>query len=289
MRILLLTLLLPAVFTPALADTSAGKKSESLAESVFEHMLPVIADAAEEDAASAVKGPRSVWKGNKPELVPRGIKNFQGSNTLVRSALSYGILRAAGFRVSQPWAVGGEQIGSALAFFEEKNQKNLEEAFQKLFGRALVKKRSGAGDQTTFTYDSASLEAAFKQLYLAPDATVGGVRAKVVYDTLFKDYVKHKAELIAGILDRKGFVAAASRDYVARSGKPGFDGLKFQDDLAQKLKSPLGDEPRLVGTLVRRHADGTLPAVLKMLRKVLGDYDPATLKALDSKLKSPSV
>jgi hypothetical protein len=267
------------------ADTSAGKKTESLAESVFEHMLPIIADAAEEDAASAVKGPRSVWKGSKPELVTKGIKNFQGSNTLVRSALSYGILRAAGFGVSQPWAVGGEQIGSALAFFEEKNQKNLEDAFQKLFGRALVKKRTGAGEQSSFAYDAASLEAAFKQLYLAPDATVGGTRAKVVYDTLFKDYVKHKAELIAGILERKGFIAGAARDFSARMGKPGFDGIAFNMELSQKLKSPLGDEPRLIGTLVRRHADGTLPAVLKMLRKVLADYDPATMKALDSKLR----
>jgi len=273
---------------PAQADTSTSGKRDSVAESVWASMLPVIADAAEEDRASPVKGPRTVWKGSQAQAVEQGIRNFQGSNTLVRAALSYGILRAGGFGVSQPWAVGGEQIGSALAFFEPKNQQNLEAAFHTLFGRALVKKRTGAGEQTRFAYDGASLQAAFDALYVAPDASIGKVRARLIYDTLFKDYLRQKAEAIATLLQRKGLIARAARDWQAQSARPGFDGVAFQAKLLESFPEPLKYEGRLVGTLVRRHADGTLPVVLKALRRVLGDYDPKTLERLDSRLKAPA-
>jgi len=39
---------------------------------------------------------------------------------------------------------------------------------------------------------------------------------------------------------------------------------------------------------VRRHADGTLPAVLEALRQVLRDYDPKTLEKLEAELRPPA-
>jgi hypothetical protein len=272
-------LALVIAITPSLAqaDMSAKKLHAPLAEDVYTNLLKVIADNAQADDTSPVKSGG------------RGIRNFQASNTVVRSALSYGILRAGGFDVSQDWAKSGEQIASALAFFDAKNQKNLEAAFAKLFGRALVKKRAGTGDQTRYSYDPAGLKAAFASVYVPPDATLGGARAQVVYDTLFRDWVAQRAETIALVLDRKGFLQQTARDLQAKASDPKFEGSMWQYALADKLPEPLKSEPRLIGTLVRRHADGTLPTVLELLRRVLGDYDPKTLERLGPRLKAPAV
>jgi hypothetical protein len=117
-----------------------------------------------------------------------------------------------------------------------------------------------------------------------PDGTVGGVRAQTVYDTLLKKWVAERAGTVAAVLDRKGFVAQAARDFKTLKG----DGLSWQMKLCDKLPEPLQREHRLVGTLVRRHADGTLPVVLKALRQVLRDYDPKTLEKLDARLRPPA-
>jgi hypothetical protein len=42
---------------------------------------------------------------------------------------------------------------------------------------------------------------------------------------------------------------------------------------------------RLVGTVIRREADGTLDELLAMVRRTLADYDPATSKRLDARLR----
>jgi hypothetical protein len=261
---------------PLRADTSARPpQTDSVPESVLSNMMTVLASAAEEDAASPVKA-------------PRGIRNFQGSNTLVRAALSYGILRTGGFGVAQAWAKEAENIGSALAFFDATNQKNLEASFKTLFGQSLVKARSGSGDDTRFSYNPAALEAAFTKLYVAPSTTVGGVRARVVYDTLFKSYVAQKAQAVAVVLSQKGFLASAAKDFTAQAANPKFEGAAWQDALASKLPAPAKENPRLVGTLVRRHADRSLPVVIKILRRILTDYDPKTLESLDARLRAPS-
>lgn len=265
-------------FIPAVlhADTSTqSPKVDSVPESVLSNMMTIIASGAEEDAASPVKA-------------PRGIRNFQASNTLIRSALSYGILRTGGFGVAQPWATAPESIGSALAFFDATNQKNLEASFKTLFGQSLVKARAGAGDNIRFSYNPAALEAAFGKLYVAPATTIGGVRAKAVYDTVFKSYVADKAEAIAAVLSQKGFVASAARDFTAQAANPKFEGSAWQYALAGKLSGPAKDNPRLVGTLVRRHADGSLPVVIKILRRILADYDPKTLEKVDARLRAPA-
>jgi hypothetical protein len=118
----------------ARADVSAkAPPKDEVAESVLGRMLEILGSVAEGDAASPVKA-------------PQGVRNFSGTNTVVRAALAYGVLRAGGFSVSQGWANTPELIGSAMAFFDEQNQKNLEASFRKLFGKTLVKSRSSTGD-----------------------------------------------------------------------------------------------------------------------------------------------
>jgi hypothetical protein len=111
----------------------------------------------------------------------------------------------------------------------------------------------------------------------------------MVYDTLLKKFVADKAEVVATVLGNQGALEAASRDYVKRAAQPGFDGLSAADAFAKTLPAGQRGEARVVGTLIRRQADGTLPLLVKMLRTVLSDYDPATFRKLSARLRSPGV
>jgi hypothetical protein len=289
MNRVLITALLATLPALGWADTSTKPPKETLAATVFDHMLPVIADSSEQDPKSPVRGAVTVWHNNVSTTESAGIRNFQGSNTAVRGALSYGIVRAAGSdlvpgsSVPPSEAHRGWAIANTYAFIDPPNQEKLEKAFHTLFGRALVKRRTGAFVE----YDRASLETAFAALYVKPGATLGGTQASVVYETLFKAYVASKAETVAAALAKKGWLAAKAKDYLAKVKDAKFDATEWQYGIVKELGDAQAGEARLVGTLVRRQADGTLPAIVKMLRTVLADYDAPTLKRLDSKLRSP--
>ena len=278
---------------PALgvADTStAPPLKKQLGQSMFEHMMEAVGDSAEVDERSPVKGPVTVWSSSSSNSKTSGLRNFQGSSSAFRGMVSYAIVRAAGrdlvpdAKAPASEAHRGWAILNTYAFIDTPNQERLEQAFRELFGHALIKKHVGP----FVAYDPAALDAAFTAMYVKPTVTLGGVPASVVYQTLFKDNVAQKAEVIAAALTKKGFLASKAKDYLAHVRDPKFDASAWQYDAVKDAGAPLASEARLVGTLVRRQADGTLPAVIKMLRTVLGDYDPDTLKKLDARLKAPS-
>src|SRR5581483_12328688 len=104
---------------------------------------------------------------------------------------------------------------------------------------------------------------------------------------LFKAFVRREAEATCALLGKEGFLAQESKKFVARSLDGKDEITTYQYELASKLGGPLAEEPRLIGTLLRRQADGTLPVIIKMMRTVLRDYDPETFKRLDAQLKAP--
>jgi hypothetical protein len=293
MRPIRVAWLLAIAFVPALvlADTStAPAQKKMLGQSMFEHMMEAVGDSSEQDSASPVKGQVTVWNRSGSESKSSGLKNFQGSTSAFRGMVSYAIVRAAGRDlVPDPKAPASDAhrswaILNTYAFIDTPNHERLEQGFLALFGRPLVKKRIGA----FVAYDPAALDAAFKAMYVKPTVTLGGVPASVVYQTLFKDNVAQKAEVIAAALSKKGFLPAKAKDYLKHVRDPKFDATTWQYDAVKDAGDPIASEARLVGTLVRRQADGTLPAMVKMLRAVLRDYDPETLKKLDAQLKVPS-
>lgn len=261
-----------AAAVPAHADIAVGgAKRETLASSILPHVIYVIGEYATAD-----------------EKAPLKLRDYAGSNTLLRSALSYGILRTGGADVTVPKGWGDKHAGmvrSLFAFHHPANLASLEKAFRDQFGKALVKRRSGEGESALISYDVAGLQAAFDALYVKPVQTIGGVPAKLVYDSLFKGFVAQKAEWVAHVLAKRPQLAAAARDYVARSAQPGFDGWAVADAFAKTLPPSGRGEVRLVGTLIRRQADGTLPVLVRMLRTILSDYDPQTFQRLDARLR----
>jgi hypothetical protein len=288
-RTLLATLLALSVGQAVRADTSAtAPKPPVSRDAVLGGLLYLAGTAADADDKSPVKAETTVWQGSGEKNATVGLKDYQGSVTLLRGALSYGLLRGAGLDVvplQKPESAF--RVANLFAMGDAPNLARLEEAFKDFTGMPLVKKRTTKGDRVALQYNAAGLEAAFEKLYIKPSALIGTMRAGVVYDTLFKTFVRREAEATAALLGHKGFLAAESKRFVARSLDGKDEITTYQYELASKLGGPLTDEPRLIGTLLRRHADGTLPTVIKILRTVLRDYDPDELRRLDSQLKAP--
>jgi hypothetical protein len=252
-------------------------------------MAATLGEAVDRDAASPVKVPVVDYKNRKESLVTDGVKHFQGSVTALRCALSNGVVRLAGMDIVpaptgpvEPW-----KYSNAFAFPTAENQANLETAFKKAFGKALVKSRAGDGPEALVAYDPAAIQAAFDRVYPKPSALLGGVPAQKVYDLLFKDWVEGRAEVLADALGRPGLLADRAQEYRTATAAAGFNGPGFAYDLARKLEGPLKHEERFLGMLLRRQLDGTLPTIVGCLRRVLRDYDPATFRRLDPGLTAP--
>lgn len=259
------------------------------ADTFWGGMAATLGESVDRDATSPVKVPVVDYKNRNGGLVSDGVKSFGASVTGLRCALSNGVLRLAGMDLVpaptgpvEPW-----KYSNAFAFPTAENQANLETAFRKAFGKALVKSRTGDGPEALVAYDPAALQAAFDRVYPKPSTLLDGVPAQTVYDVLFKDWVARRAELLADVLGRPGVLEEGAQAYRTASAAKGFEGASFGYDLAGKLKGPLQNEGRFLGMLVRRQLDGTLPTIVGCLKRVLRDYDPATFRRLDKALKAP--
>jgi hypothetical protein len=276
-----------ALAAPAVADTTVQghKKADNLTGQVLGYALDLLADRADRDDRSPVKAEVEEWVGGGYKAATAGVRDYQGSITLVRGALSYGVVRSAGQTPTVPRSWGGgalnhELIAAVYSFHDPENLATLEKAFTKLFGRPLVKKRTGEGEAAVVEYDAAALEAAFRALYVKPASKIGGLEAQVLYDTFFRRFVRRVVAVVAAAEKQPGFLAAQAKVYRAQASTKGFDGYAFIIAATKQLPAAVKDEHRLVGTVIRRQADGTLPTLKRLLRALVTDYDPEAAKTL---------
>jgi hypothetical protein len=138
--------------------------------------------------------------------------------------------------------------------------------------------------------DPRVIEQAFDRVYVRPQQLLApGLTGRVAYDTLFRAWTAEYAERVALVLDHADLLARKARELTVRQGSPGFNGVQFQADATGAMfgdtKAKVAVSSMDVGTLIRRHADGTLPVLLKIMQRVLADYDPKTSARLGSRLK----
>lgn len=264
------------------ADSSVKAPKAPSHDAAMRAFLYLIGTASQSDATSPIKFETTVWT-TKEENQVGSYRQYSGSITLLRGALSYALIRGAGLDVDPTQSPESAfRVSQLMAFSDEKNDSRLDRAVIAWTGRKLVK----SNDHGLKRYDKNSIESVFDKLYLKPESSIAGVKVSIVYQLLFKEFVTREANATAEILARKDFVETKSKEYVALASKAGFEGSEYQWKLAKELGGSLESEPRLIGTLLRRRADGTLPSLLKMLRTILRDYDPALSHKLDAKLQS---
>ncbi len=166
-----------------------------------------------------------------------------------------------------------------VAESSDKDMKVIESAFQKVFGAALVKERmkGAAGDAFIYRYNAPALTAAFNKIYRKPNASVAGYALGVVYNGLFKADVAERLKKWQPILKNKAWLPKKTAEMTQKfKTSAEFSGSEVYYKFAEELKL---DDHSQVGFLIRRDADGSLPAILGALKMILQDYDPATAAA----------
>jgi hypothetical protein len=142
-------------------------------------------------------------------------------------------------------------------------------------------------------YDAKNLQTLFDRVYVKPSEKVGAYSAQEIYDALLKDYATNLANNVAFIEERvpKAKMAKLAKDYqdAAKKGGNDFYGPNFLRDISrgvvdQEVTGDVVQRERLLGTILRRQMDGTWPTVIKLLKKVLQDYDPKLSKEVGAKL-----
>lgn len=126
-------------------------------------------------------------------------------------------------------------------------------------------------------YDHVAVRALFDALYVKPNDKRMGTTMRALYDATVRDVVTLLAKDVGLLTAQPRVLAAESKRVMdaARSGKGAQGKDSWRMSLNKLVKSDddaARIDPRLVGFVLRRQADGTLPIVVDILRTVTTDY-----------------
>ncbi len=164
--------------------------------------------------------------------------------------------------------------------------------FKNLFGEDILK------DQITIPYgdrdamnhlpvfrffNGKAFSAAFKILYKKPDNKFEGMVLQKIYNATLKDYDRDAGNAISHILSNKKLFKQIADEYLAKAkSDTSFNGVSYINKAADTLIGKtlykqltcMDASNRLLGIMLRRQIDGTLPVLLTNFKTVLKDYDP---------------
>lgn len=131
-------------------------------------------------------------------------------------------------------------------------------------------------------YSVKTIRSVFTRVYRKPTATLDGVSAQLVYDTVMKARVRTEVDLWLKVLgatkpqQRK----TLGRAYAEAAKQPGFESYSYLSGLSEQLlgKGAPREAYRVLGIVLRRTLDGTLGTVTTLWVQVLEDYDPELAK-----------
>lgn len=138
-----------------------------------------------------------------------------------------------------------------------------------------------------------ALKTAFDQLYKKPTEDFDGFALQRIYDIAAKEYFRSCATVIADVMKKKPQFIQLAMDYKKQvmTNKtfygPNASG-KAEEKLLGKDYTPNIDcmdfgADRIIGIMMRRHIDGTLPTLLTCVKTMLKDYDPEFYTTIQSK------
>jgi hypothetical protein len=160
-----------------------------------------------------------------------------------------------------------------------------------LFGASIIKSNlkvagsyySGGGmwDGEIVQYDAKGIQAVFNKLYQKPSASFKGIALQRLYNINVKEYARGTVDILVAINFRKSVWDKQVQAYLKEvSTDPDFEMRDFAYEThlrifnEEKIISTCSpDEIDLIGTMLRRAGDGTLPVLITCLKTVLKDYD----------------
>ncbi len=162
--------------------------------------------------------------------------------------------------------------------------------FKTLFGQDIIKSRVKMaakdydGNPAVWPqFNALGINAAFGKLYQKPTGTFQGIGLQKLYNLTMKNYVRDMTNVIVKVMAKKPEFEALAKQYMLKATTdPEFDGVSFGWEATEKLKVNFAQEclgdyygARVLGTMLRRQCDGSLPTLFLCLKTVLKDYDPA--------------
>jgi hypothetical protein len=197
---------------------------------------------------------------------------------------------------TSPADMYNEAMGS-LYTPEIKNStpvKNFKTAFgADLFKPALklAAYEMGTNKKATMNmFNAIALKQAFDKMYLKPTESVDGFALQKLYDISMKAYLQDCCNVIADVMNKKAlFLKLAANYKLNATTKKYFNGVNESFAASDKL---LADKEyqcidnrhsRIVGMLLRRQIDGSLPTALNCLKTIVNDYDPSFYSQISSK------
>jgi hypothetical protein len=190
---------------------------------------------------------------------------------------------------------------------------------RQMVGKPLVagywKMRYDGYSETVAKFSGEGILVVFQRFYQPPSATFGGHTYQHIYNLCLKHYVRGGAHILCELLANKDAFRQVAAEYAQRGLQPNprepFNAVVFQEEktrlllpaplvaewnrFTENLLNPSDDvsrtiygyPDRLLGMLIRRHLDGSLPQCLEVIKRVLKDYDPEAYAQYGPRLVAP--
>jgi hypothetical protein len=279
----LLVIVLPLLM--AASDKPAAGPATEFAEGAVSLLVSKRCEKSPRSAAPSIELPALVYArakppswGRKPAGACGGLDTWVLSESLAAGAM---------------WSQTDHKVIEADPMTTMFDDAKSHAAFKKAFGWDLPERGDDLPPPNVFLkYESKRLSALFDRIYVKPTETIAGAPAQQVYDVLFKDAVTRFAREVALVKTGvpKSQLAKLLKAYQAAAKEAGykFKGPAYLKDVAasalpkdQELSARAG---RTLGVILRRTGDGTWPVFNRLLKKVVGDYDPALAQELGTAL-----
>lgn len=161
-----------------------------------------------------------------------------------------------------------------------------------LFGQDIIKDKIKLAQKDYngktlewINYKAAGVQAVFDKLYVKPDGKMQGYLWQEIYNATAKEYVRDITRVIVKAMANKPQFENFAKQYLQQAmSKADFNGLEFIYKTGETLLTDLKwqsssgwamypDKYIVLGVVLRRQADGSLPVLLKCLKTLLKDYD----------------
>jgi hypothetical protein len=159
--------------------------------------------------------------------------------------------------------------------------------FKSLFGADIIKgklklaaKDYEGNPIEIYQYSPLGVQAAFNKLYQKPTSSFKGIGLQKLYNVSAKQYTRDAVDVIVAITAKKAIWDAQVKKYIqqATTNEEFYMG-EFADETytqifgEKEMKECTPYINKMIGMMLRRSGDGTMPTVVICLKTMLKDYD----------------
>lgn len=233
-------------------------------------------------------------------------KTWMGDSTIyiTQNRSTYSVNIAPKTYCGNSPAYFSSDISAAIVVIDTINNEEkyveLPESFKRIYGKNLLKKApTELKNFRNIFYDGTALQEAFNKTYIKPTTNIDGFIMQKVYDISVKEFARVCTKVMIDVLQNKSKFNQQVIAYKSLKQQHYYSGINFcyeagdkilgEDYIAKKLTPKEAScitekSSRIVGMMMRRQIDGSLPVILNCIKTVLKDYDPSYYNEVKNKL-----